>query len=274
MKEKEGTVGGGTVVDYLARHRAHDYPHLLERWRAVARRAGLLMRRFATGPEFNLYCVRSKRLPREGTIYISAGIHGDEPAGTEALIAWAEDNVRTLRRRPFLLVPCINPWGLVNNVRLDSRRRDLNRSFQDDNVAEIAALKRVMGRRRFSLGLTLHEDYDGMGIYIYEIQGAVPYWGEALLETARPHVPADSRAIIEGREAVGGLVRRELDMSFFKEIGLPEAVYLHLQGCPRVFTVETPSEYDLDRRVRAQVAVIEECLRRVVKRKQSPTRGK
>jgi hypothetical protein len=249
--------------DYLARHRAHDYPYLLERWRAVARRAELVMRRFATGAEFNLYCVRSKRLPREGTIYISAGIHGDEPAGTEALITWAEKNIRLLRRRPFLLVPCINPWGLVNNVRLDSHRRDLNRCFQDDSVAEIAALKRAMGRRRFSLGLTLHEDYDGMGIYIYEIQGAVPYWGEALLETARPYVPPDPRPIIEGREAVGGLVRRELDMSFFKDVGLPEAVYLHLQGCPRVFTIETPSEYGLDRRIRAHVAVIEECLRRV-----------
>ncbi len=90
----------------------------------MARRAGLLMRRFATGPEFNLYCVRSKRLPREGTIYISAGIHGDEPAGTEALITWAEENTRLLRRRPFFLVPCINPWGLVNNVphRLEEAR--------------------------------------------------------------------------------------------------------------------------------------------------------
>jgi hypothetical protein len=249
--------------DYLFRHRAHDYPHLIERWRAVARRTGLAMRRFATGPEFNLYCVRSKRLPREGTIYMSAGIHGDEPAGTEALITWAEKNTRLLRRRPFLLVPCINPWGIVNNVRLDSRKRDLNRSFQDDTVAEIAALKRLMGRRRFSLGLTLHEDYDGQGIYIYEIQGATPYWGEALLDVARPHLPPDPRGMIEGREAVGGLVRRILDMSLFKEIGYPEAVYLHLQGCPRVFTIETPSEYGLDRRVRAQVAVIEECLRRV-----------
>jgi hypothetical protein len=251
--------------DYLARHRAHDYPHLIERWRAVARRAGLAMRRFATGPEFNLYCVRSKRLPREGTIYISAGIHGDEPAGTEALITWAEKSIRLLRRRPFLLVPCINPWGLVNNIRLDSGKRDLNRSFQDDTVAEIAALKRLMGRRRFSLGLTLHEDYDGLGIYIYELEGVVPYWGEALLEAASPYIPADMRAVIEGREAANGLVRRTIDMSLFKEIGLPEAVYLHLQDCPRVFTIETPSEYGLDRRVRAHIAVIEECLRRVAR---------
>jgi len=246
----------------LMLHRAHDYPHLMERWRAVAAKTGLVVRRLATGPEYNLYCVRSRKLPREGTIYISAGIHGDEPAGTEALITWAEANTRLLRRRPFFLVPCINPWGLVNNCRTDSRRRDLNRVFQKDNVAEIAALKRAMGRRRFALGLTLHEDYDGQGIYIYEFQGATPYWGEALLEAAGAHVPADSRDCIEGRESAGGLVRRVLDMKLFEKIGLPEAVYLHLQGCPRVFTIETPSEYGLDRRVRAQVAVIAECVRR------------
>jgi hypothetical protein len=252
---------------YLARHRAHDYPHLIERWRAVARRADLVMRRLAAGPEFNSYTVRSRTLPREGTIYISAGIHGDEPAGTEGLITWAEKNTRLLKRRPFFLVPCINPWGLVNNSRTDSARRDLNRSFQDDVIPGIAALKRAMAKRRFSLALTLHEDYDAVGIYIYEIRGALPYWGEALIEAAGPHVPADWRPEIEGREAEGGLVRPVLDMKIFEEMGLPEAVYMRLQGCPRVFTIETPSEYGLDRRVRAHVAVIEECVRRLPRAK-------
>jgi hypothetical protein len=83
------------------------------------------------------------------------------------------------------------------------------------------------------------------------------------MDAARPHIPADTRPMIEGRESTGGLVRRSLDMKLFKEIGLPEAVYLHLQGCGRVFTIETPSEYGLDRRVRAHVAVIEECLKRL-----------
>jgi hypothetical protein len=249
--------------EYLARHRAHDYPYLIERWRAVAKRAGLVMRRFARGPEYNLYCVRSHALPRKGTIYISTGIHGDEPAGTEALITWAEANTRLLRRRPFLLIPCINPWGLVNNSRIDSSHRDLNRVFQHDKVPEIAALKRVIGKRQFSLALTLHEDFDGTGIYLYEIEGELPYWGEALIAAAAPHIPFETRPLVETRECVNGLVRRELDMKLFEEIGLPEAVYLYLQGCRRVFTIETPSEYSLDRRVRAHVAVIDECVRRI-----------
>jgi murein peptide amidase A len=251
--------------DYLARHRAHDYAYLVERWRAVAKRAGLVMRRLAMAGELPLYTVRSPRLPREGTIYISAGIHGDEPAGTEGLITWAERNTRLLKQRPFLLVPCINPWGLVNNSRTDAERRDLNRAFQDDGVAEIAALRRVIGARKYSLGLTLHEDYDAVGIYIYEIRGAEPYWGEGLLEVAREYVPADGRGMIEGREAEGGIVRPVLDMKIFETMGLPEAVYLRVQGCERVFTIETPSEYGLDRRAGAHVAVIGECVRRVGK---------
>jgi hypothetical protein len=84
-----------------------------------------------------------------------------------------------------------------------------------------------------------------------------------LLEAAGADVPADWRGEIEGRVAEGGLVRPVLDLRIFETMGLPEAVYLRMQGCPRVFTIETPSEYGLDRRVRAHVAVIEECMRRV-----------
>jgi hypothetical protein len=249
--------------DLLSGQRAHDYAYLIERWRAVAERAGLVMRRFAHTGEYPLYYVRSKGLPKRGTIYISAGIHGDEPGATEGFITWAEKNTRVLRQRPFLMAPCINPWGLVNNSRVDSMGRDLNRAFQDDAVPEIAALRRLIGKREYAMSLTLHEDYDGVGIYIYELRGSLPYWGEALLEAARPFVPPDGRTQIEGREAEGGLVRPVPDMELFKRIGTPEALYMFMGGCQRVYTIETPSEYGLDRRVAAHVAVVEECMRRV-----------
>jgi hypothetical protein len=248
--------------NYLAHHRAHDYPHLIERWRAVAARAGLVMRPIAKCGKLPVYSVRTRKLPPEGTIYLSAGIHGDEPASTEGLITWAEKNIRLLKRRPFFIIPCINPWGLVNNYRMDSQGRDLNRNFQNDAIPQLAALKRAAAGRKYALAMMLHEDYDAQGLYIYEFVNATPYWGEAMLKAASLFIPADKRKIIEHRKACNGLVRRKLDMKLFKKIGLPEALYFHLQGCPRVFTVETPSEYSLDRRVRAHAAIIAECVRR------------
>ena len=126
---------------------------------------------------------------------------------------------------------------------------------------EIAALKRLLAPYTFSLAVLLHEDYDGQGIYIYELMGKEPYWGEQLLRGAQGFVPIEGRTLIEGREATNGMVRRELDMAIFKEMGTPEAIHLHLGRCDRVFTVETPSEFGLDRRVQAQMAVIDGCLR-------------
>jgi protein MpaA len=100
-------------------HRAHDYRFLIRRWRAVARKAGLSLRPLAQAGDYPLYFLRSKALQTSGGLYISAGIHGDEPAGTEALISWAEENAGRLNTLPLLLLPCLNPWGLINNRRHD-----------------------------------------------------------------------------------------------------------------------------------------------------------
>jgi murein peptide amidase A len=248
-------------ADYLAHHRAHDYSHLIARWRALAKRAGMKMQRVAAGAEFPIYTVRSPRLPRTGVIYISAGIHGDEAGATEGLVTWAERNVTILQKYPFFLVPCVNPWGLVNNSRTDSARRDLNRSFHRDDIADMTLLKQAINKYQYSLVLTLHEDYDAVGLYIYEIPGTEPYWGEKLLDAARRFIPPDQRPMIEGREAKNGMVRPVIDMNVFEEMGLPEAVYLRLRGCGRVFTIETPSEFGLERRVEAQIAVIRQSIR-------------
>ena len=60
---------------------------------------------------------------------------------------------------------------------------------------------------------------------------------------------------------MNGLLRRKLNLKKFPMI--PEAVYLHLHHAERTFTIESPSEFALDQRVRAQVAIITECIRRV-----------
>jgi hypothetical protein len=247
----------------ISAHRAHDYKFLIRRWRAVAKEAGLKLRPYAETSGHRLYYLDTQPRRAEQLIYLSAGIHGDEPAGTEALILWAESNPRQLAELPCLIFPCLNPWGLINNRRVDEAGQDLNRLFHRDDLDFIRAWKAVIGTQRFKLAMTLHEDYDAQGVYLYEIQREKPWWGEDILRAASRYIGPDPRKKIEGRAARDGVIRRNLDPKLFEEIGFPEAAYLHLHHACRTFTIETPSEYALDDRVGAQLAVLNLCLSRV-----------
>jgi len=238
----------------------HDYQRLVRRWRRVARVAGLKMTAFAQAGGYEVFRLTSRE-SAEGGVYLSAGIHGDEPAATEGLISWAEAHPELLCSLPCVLFPCLNPWGLVNNSRCDEQGRDLNRTFQHDHVPHLQALKAYLKPLRFRLALNLHEDYDGHGLYIYELERHTPFWGEALIEIARPLIPIETRTLIDNRRvSKPGLLRRKIHIEKFTAI--PEAIYLHHHHAERTFTFETPSEFALEQRVRVQAALINECLRR------------
>lgn len=246
-------------------HRVHSYPHLLQRWRAVARAAGVRLQRYAMAGPYPLFCLRTPALAHTGGVYISAGIHGDEPASSEALITWAETQGKRFRELPLLLFPCLNPWGLINNIRLNAEHIDLNRSFHRTDLPDIAALRKLVHPYQFDLALMLHEDYDGEGLYLYELKGVTPHWGESLLAAARKFLPTEPRTRVDRRKAVNGIIRRRFDPRIFDEIGYPEAIWLHQRHAVRNFTIETPSEFALERRVRGHMAVIDEALRLLAK---------
>lgn len=248
--------------DPFTAHRAHDFRQLTARWRAVARAAGLRLRRIATAGSDPILALRTPALGATGGVYLSAGIHGDEPAASEALITWAERHTGELASWPVLLFPCLNPWGLRNNCRFDAGGLDLNRSFHHEEHAVVGAVKRAVAPFRFEIALMLHEDYDGQGFYLYEIMREAPYWGEDLLAIAAREIAIDPRRKIDGRNAGRGLIRRKFDRRRFEKIGFPEAIWLHECHARRALTLETPSEFALEQRVRAHVAVVEECLRR------------
>lgn len=236
--------------------RAHDYLLLVRRWRAVARRHGLVMRKFGEEAGYSLYYLfpRARRLSG-ADIYLSAGIHGDEPASSEGLIHWAESDGASLLTHNFLIFPCLNPWGLVNNVRTDSQQRDLNRSYHLQEVMQTVAHLNILKGRRFDGALSLHEDYDAEGLYLYEIRGPLPTWGEAIRDAASAFVRVDERTKIEGRKSEKGIVRRRFN-------GLtmplrPEALHLFIEHSCRVITFETPSEFAIEDRVAAQTAAIQ-----------------
>ena len=246
-------------------HRVHDYRHLVARWRRVARAAGLKLEAFAQASGFPIYCLHTRDLTAGG-LYVSAGIHGDEPAAPEGLLQWAESRLPALARRrhslPLLILPCLNPWGLVNNRRTNEQGDDLNRIFDRADVSPIGELEKLLTNCRFELAVHLHEDYDARGTYLYEIHRRAPDWGAALLAHCQAALPIESRRFIEGRSFRDGVLLRRAGLEripFF-----PEAIHLYPTHAPHVITFETPSEFSLARRVRAHVLLVEECVRRLL----------
>ncbi|RFC46080.1 MAG: Succinylglutamate desuccinylase / Aspartoacylase family protein [Verrucomicrobia bacterium] len=238
-------------------HRSsHDYTHLIGRWRVLASSLGLRLSLIAKVDGYPIYCVKSARLRSAPGVYLSAGIHGDEPASTEGLLAWAEGNPVCLREMPFLIFPCLNPWGLVRNKRSDASGNDVNRTFQGDEHPTSAAVRRVAEAHRLAAAMLLHEDYDAHGIYLYE-QRQPSLFGELILQAAETFIPRDTRTRVDGRKAREGILRPRLSAKLFEKGGCPEAVWLHLRGCRRTVTFETPSEMSLEARTLAQVAAIE-----------------
>ena len=243
-------------------HRSHDYKHLVARWRRVAREAGLRLRTLAQDDGFDLFYLETPRLTENAGLYLSAGIHGDEPAAPEALVRWAEKNTARIATMPLLIFPCLNPWGLTNNVRSDSEGSDLNRMFHLDSHPVVAAVRRITQPHRFHIALLMHEDYDAQGVYLYEVRRGLHDFGEELLRRAAKVLPVDPRAKIDISTAKNGLIRRRISRKKFEAMGYPEAIWLHLFHSQNTFTFETPSEAALDIRVRAHMAVLDECARR------------
>jgi len=234
---------------------SHDYPRLIRRWRAVAGTAGMPLRSYGGSGRHRLFWLASPPRPASApSIYFSAGIHGDEPAATEALVTWAEKNVRILKLIRAVIFPCLNPWGLANNSRLDAEGRDLNRCYNTNNVPWIEEQRKIIRNARFDLALMLHEDFDAAGMYIYETGNRRPHWAEQMLLPATRFVPAAPRGRIEGRAAKKGVLRYRITPGLMPD--WPEAFLLHFHHAERTFTIETPSEFHIDARVAAHVAAL------------------
>lgn len=237
-----------------------DYRLLMERWLGlVTAIPSLRISVFCEAGGYPLTVVESATWsPSAPSLYLSAGIHGDEPAPVEGLIRWAGSSLRKIAGREgwnVLIFPCLNPWGLERNIRSDSEGRDLNRFYHSRKVPQIACQRALMRGRRFDVAATLHEDYDARGFYLYEIASTRPHWGELLCGELSPVLPPDSRTRVDGHPARNGVIRRRVRPGMMK--GHPEAFLLHFHHAERTFTLETPSELSISRRVLLQRKFLE-----------------
>jgi len=186
-------------------------------------------------------------------IYISAGIHGDEPAGPLAVRQLLQDNLWPAEVSIWIC-PCLNPSGFTLNRRENSEGLDLNRQYLEPTAPEtLAHMAWLKAQPDFDLCLCLHEDWESHGFYVYELNpDNRPSLAQAIVDRVADVCPVDPSEIIEGRPAEKGIIRPSVDPQSRPQ--WPEAFFLLTHKTRLSYTLEAPSDFPLAARVAALVA--------------------
>ncbi len=188
-------------------------------------------------------------------LYLSAGIHGDEPAGPLAIL-------QLLRTPGFFdgvevyIFPLLNPSGLAVGQRENERGVDLNRNYGPGGVDDPDTLEhkdRLNQLPRLDVALCLHEDWEANGVYLYHVEPKMPRFdAKRVLHAMQSVLPVETSCVIDGSQACGGIISRQ-EADYIRD-DWPESVYLTRTRTRASFTMETPSSVPLAARVAAHCA--------------------
>ena len=174
-------------------------------------------------------------------VYISAGIHGDEPCGTDALLRFLELH-QLSNACDWVIAPLLNPSGFKAGTRENCDGIDLNRDFFRKESGEIRAFTSwwESQSRGCDLHFSLHEDWETTGLYLYEINtSAMASFAGAVLDSIRKFVPLEDCGPIDGHElSAPGLIVHEPEPD--EAFGWPEAIWLVKQYPVLSLTLEAP----------------------------------
>ena len=196
-------------------------------------------------------------------LYLSTGIHGDEPAGPLAVRQLVQDD-----KWPALdiwLCPCLNPAGFALNRRENPDGLDLNREYRHPKAGEtLAHIAWLQKQPAFDLCLCLHEDWESQGFYVYELNpDNHPSLAEIMVGQVAQVCPIDRSNLIEGRPAHNGVIRPGIDPNSRPQ--WPEAFFLLTCKTRLSYTLEAPSDFPLAARVDATVAAVNSALEQFCK---------
>ncbi len=224
-----------------------------------ARPSGWQHESLTAEPGLQLHVLHRPRSAAHKRVYLSTGIHGDEPAGPLAARQllqedfWPEDLA-------VWLCPCLNPTGFPLNRRETAKGYDLNRQYHAPEAAETRAhVAWLQQQPAFDVTLCLHEDWEAHGFYLYELNlEERPSQAEAMIENVARICPIDPSDKIEGRPAHGGIIRPSADPLLRPQ--WPESFYLIQNHTRHSYTLEAPSDFALPVRVAALVRAVRTVL--------------
>lgn len=190
-------------------------------------------------------------------IGIFAGIHGDEPAGSHALVRFAE----VLHANPDLATgykvffyPICNPFGFERGTRVSESGKDLNREFwKGSDEPEVQVLEKEIHDQKFKGLISLHSDDTSDGLYGF-VRGAVLTKSllDPALAAAEQFLPRNLQNTIDGFAAHNGIISECYD-------GILTSPP-RLENSPFEIILETPQHAPLQRQVEAMIAALKSIL--------------
>lgn len=222
--------------------------------------------------------IAAKGVVNPKDVLISAGVHGEEPAGVYALLKFLREEVSDfLGDYRFLVFPCINPFGFEHGHRFNPYGIDINRHFKPDtNCHEAAKVIQVLSKleRRFAFSVDLHEtdpDWASEGFTAADNPHTFYMWetafdksiriGDKVVEEVGRIAPLCDWPKIYKDTNHGGIIWYPEDCSNpVYALGTTLDGFLGANYTPQSFTLETPCGWDMEKRVTTHLVALRKIL--------------
>jgi hypothetical protein len=200
------------------------------------------------GEEFDLFRVDVNPKAKK-TILIGATIHGNEPSGAYGVVNYLKKYKVPADVR-LIILPLMNPHGFIKDIRTARNRIDLNRAFRAKEFQNEGKLIRdTLNGEKIDFLLSLHEDSDADGFYIYYSEGKPVTLLKPLKAIAAKHFPVlDDKDEFRGETLDGGVIVMSDDNNLPHNVKSFEYWVRKNHGCHYVCT-EVPTKFSLEDRV-------------------------
>lgn len=201
--------------------------------------------------------VKKSKNPNAKCVYLTSGVHGDEPAGPLAIEKLIAENF-FYENIHWIISPLLNPDGFNQEKRENAQGIDLNRDYFHLRSDEVKNHKQWLENQTVpDLMLSLHEDWESTGYYFYEINTKEdqPNQIHTLKNALNQVMPCEPELIIDDHEVreAGWIYHAAVPDEFEC---WPEAIFMANRGCPISLTMETPSTLELEQRINTHICFV------------------
>ncbi len=229
------------------------YYHYLKKLESVCNKKKIDLMKIGEIRNFPVYKITINPLSSR-TICFSAGIHGDEIAGSWAIIEFIKKYLPAqFLKIKIIIFPVASPTAFDKKKRYHYAGKDLNRLFcRKKLTGENRILFSSLNEEKVFFFHSLHEDVDENSFYLYNFEKEEEHFYRDILKLAKNYFSINTASKIDNNPAVDGLVINHQDGSFEDR--------MFRDGTPYSMCTETPGKQPLKKRIALDVDIMNKVI--------------